>query len=53
MTFFSRYQKKCDELEVANGQFKEKYSQMSDDKKEIVSFLKKSLEQRGKVEIYV
>lgn len=42
-----RYQKKCDELEVANGQFKEKYSQMSDDKKEIVSFLKKSLEQRG------
>ena len=45
--FFSRYQKRCDELEVTNGQFREKYSQMGDDKKEIVGFLKKSLEQRG------
>ena len=30
-----------------NGQFKSQYDQMATDKKEIVSFLKKSLEQRG------
>lgn len=42
-----RYQAKCDDLEVSNGQFKDKYVQMSTDKKEIVSFLKRSLEQRG------
>ena len=44
---YFRYQKRCDELEVANGQFKEKYEQLGDEKKEIVSFLKKTLEQRG------
>lgn len=43
---FFRYQRKCDELEVANGEFKDKYDQMTTDKKEIVSFLKKQLEQR-------
>jgi len=43
----TRYQKKCDELTVKNGQFREQYDQMSTDKKEIVSFLKQSLEQRG------
>ncbi|PIK60376.1 hypothetical protein BSL78_02674 [Apostichopus japonicus] len=42
----ARYQRKCDELEVANGEFKDKYDQMTTDKKEIVSFLKKQLEQR-------
>ncbi|XP_064648997.1 cilia- and flagella-associated protein 157-like [Lineus longissimus] len=42
-----RYQRKCDELELANGKFKNQYDQMGSDKKEIVSFLKKSLEQRG------
>jgi len=42
-----RYQKKCDELTVKNGQFREQYDQMATDKKEIVSFLKQSLEQRG------
>jgi len=43
----TRYQKKCDELTVKNGQFREQYDQMATDKKEIVSFLKQSLEQRG------
>lgn len=42
----ARYQRKCDELDVANGEFKDKYDQMTTDKKEIVSFLKKQLEQR-------
>ncbi|XP_059140078.1 cilia- and flagella-associated protein 157-like isoform X1 [Physella acuta] len=39
-----KYQKRCDELEVANGQYQEKYDQMSSDKKEIVSFWKKQVE---------
>ncbi|XP_074654771.1 cilia- and flagella-associated protein 157-like [Tubulanus polymorphus] len=43
----ARYQRKCDELEIGNSKFKEQYDQMGQDKKEIVSFLKKSLEQRG------
>ena len=43
----SRYQRKCDELSVMNGEFKAEYNQLTTDKKEIVSFLKKSLENRG------
>ena len=43
----ARYQKKCDELEVGNNGFKSQYEQQVNDKKEIVSFLKKQLEQRG------
>lgn len=42
----TRYQRKCDELEVMNGEFKSTYDQMGTDKKEIVAFLKKQLEQR-------
>ncbi|XP_072176647.1 cilia- and flagella-associated protein 157-like [Diadema setosum] len=42
----ARYQRKCDELEVANGEFRSRYDQMGTDKKEIVAFLKKQLEQR-------
>lgn len=41
-----RYQKKCDELEVDNGKFIEKYEQMATDKKEIVAFWKKQVEQK-------
>ncbi|GFO48575.1 cilia- and flagella-associated protein 157 [Plakobranchus ocellatus] len=41
-----RYQKKCDELEVANGQFHAKFEQMATDKKEIVAFWKKQVEQK-------
>ncbi|CAL1529656.1 unnamed protein product [Lymnaea stagnalis] len=40
----ARYQKRCDELEVANGQFLEKFDQLSSDKKEIVAFWKKQLD---------
>ena len=32
-----------------NGEFKSEYNQLTTDKKEIVSFLKKSLENRGTV----
>ncbi|KAI8514481.1 hypothetical protein Bbelb_070720 [Branchiostoma belcheri] len=42
-----RYQTKCDELDISNDEFKSQYEQMSEDKKEIVSFLKKTLEQRN------
>lgn len=42
----SRYQRKCDELEVGNGEFRAQYDQMATDKREIVAFLKKQLEQR-------
>jgi len=41
-----RYQKKCDELEVNNGQFLDKYDQMATDKREIVAFWKKQVEQK-------
>ena len=43
----ARYQKKCDELEIGNQGFKSQYEQQVNDKKEIVSFLKKQLEQRA------
>lgn len=43
----SRYQKKCDELELKNNDYKSQYEQQTTDKKEIVSFLKKQLEQRA------
>ena len=42
-----RYQRKCDELELHNAEFKENFDQHATDKKEIVSFLKKQLEQRA------
>lgn len=42
-----RYQHRCDELEVANAEYVDKYDQMDQDKKAIVSYLKKNLEQRG------
>lgn len=43
-----RYQQRCDDLEVANGQFHEKFDQMAVDKKAIVSFFKKQVEQKSK-----
>nr|XP_002123434.1 cilia- and flagella-associated protein 157 [Ciona intestinalis] len=42
----SRYQKKCDELSISNAEYEEKYKQVVQDRKEIVDFLKKQLEQR-------
>lgn len=42
-----RYQKKCDELEIANQEYRSHYEQQTTDKREIVSFLKKQLEQRA------
>lgn len=42
-----RYQKKCDQLELKNKEFEDNFEQHSTDKKEIVSFLKKQLEQRA------
>lgn len=43
----ARYQKKCDELELANQDYRSQFEQQTTDKKEIVSFLKKQLEQRA------
>ncbi|KAL5021759.1 hypothetical protein ScPMuIL_000914 [Solemya velum] len=43
----ARYQKKCDELEVSNGQFHDKFDQMASDKKEIVAFWKRQVEQKS------
>ena len=37
-------QKKCDELEIANGQFNEKFTQMETDKREVVAFWKRQVE---------
>jgi len=41
-----RYQKKCDELGVSTKEYEDKYGQLQQDRKEIVDFLKKSLENR-------
>lgn len=43
----ARYQKKCDEIELRNAEFKDNFDEQALDKKEIVSFLKKQLEQRA------
>ena len=43
----ARYQTKCDELELKNKEVDSKFEQQATDKKEIVSFLKKQLEQRA------
>ena len=43
-----RYQKKCDALEVTNGQFEAKFEQMVMDKKDIVAFWKRQVEQKCK-----
>ena len=37
-------QKKCEEVEVANGQFNEKFTQMETDKREVVAFWKRQVE---------
>ena len=37
-------QKKCDELEVANGQFNEKFTQMETDKRKVVAFWRRQVE---------
>jgi len=42
-----RYQKKCDQLEASNGQFREKFEQLEENKKDIVAFIKKKLDEKG------
>ena len=46
-TRLARYQRKCDQLELKNREYEENFEQHSSDKKEIVSFLKKQLENRA------
>jgi len=42
-----RYQKRCDQLEVSNGEFREKFEQLEENKKDIVAFIKKKLDEKG------
>ncbi|MBN3318858.1 CF157 protein, partial [Atractosteus spatula] len=42
-----RYQRKCDELEVCEKDFGSRYERLAKDKREIVSFLKRTLDQRA------
>jgi len=42
----SRYQERCDELKIKADRHEQAYDQIEKDKREIVSFLKKTLEQR-------
>jgi len=42
-----RYQKKCDQLEVSNGEFRDKFEQLEENKKDIVAFIKKKLDEKG------
>lgn len=44
--FKFRYQKKCDELSIFSKEIEDKYNQLVQDRKDIVEFLKKSLEER-------
>jgi len=43
----ARYQTKCDALDLRNKELEKQFEQQASDKKEIVSFLKKQLEQRS------
>jgi len=42
-----RYQKKCDQLEVSNVEFRDKFEQLEENKKDIVAFIKKKLDEKG------
>ncbi|XP_063688827.1 cilia- and flagella-associated protein 157-like [Bolinopsis microptera] len=42
-----RYQSKCDQLEIESKDLQKNYEKQTQDKKEIVAFLKKKLEQMG------
>jgi len=42
-----RYQKRCDQLEVSNGEFRDKFEQLEENKKDIVAFIKKKLDEKG------
>ena len=44
-----RYQQKCDELEVKNGEFRQQFDQLEENKKDIVAFIKKKLDEKGKL----
>ena len=48
-----RYQKRCDELTVKNSHYSQQYDQMSTNQKEIVDFLNKSLEQKGRLFLWL
>ena len=52
-SLYLRYQHRCDELEVANGQFKDKYRQLETDKNEIRSFLQNELSKRRKSKSHI
>lgn len=43
----ARYQRKCDEVEIANQEFHKQYDQLQVDKKDIVQFLKKQLDSKN------
>jgi len=43
----SRYQEKCDKLEIRNKEVESNFEQQASDKKEIVNFLKKQLKERS------
>nr|KAG5712082.1 hypothetical protein BaRGS_020808 [Batillaria attramentaria] len=42
----ARYQHKCDELEVANGQFNEKFVQNETEKRDVIAFWKRQVESK-------
>jgi len=47
VVFAYRYQKKCDQLEVSNVEFRDKFEQLEENKKDIVAFIKKKLDEKG------
>jgi hypothetical protein len=47
VTATCRYQKKCDELEVKNNEFRHQFEQLEENKKDIVAFIRKKLDEKS------
>jgi hypothetical protein len=51
MCYYSRYQKRCDELEVNRGNNNDKFEQLEKQKNDIVDYLKKEINKKSKLKL--
>lgn len=49
--YYSRYQKRCDELEVNRGNNNDKFEQLEKQKNDIVDYLKKEINKKSKFKL--
>lgn len=49
---YSRYQKRCDELEVNRGNYNDKFEQLEKQKNDIVDYLKKEINKKSKFSVF-